>query len=88
MRDLENKVINLQMAKNKEEDYLNKLGKSHDSLRQEKNKTRDLGSQNDMLHKTISILETTIAQVKKDKVVIMEENIRLKDYIEAKDIEA
>ena len=88
MRDLENKVINLQMAKNKEEDYLNKLGKSHDSLRQEKNKTRDLGSQNDMLHKTVSILETTIAQVKKDKDVIMEENIRLKDYIEAKDIEA
>ena len=42
MRDLEEKVIEMGAAKSKEEDYLAKLGQSHENLRQEKAKNKEL----------------------------------------------
>ena len=42
VRDLEEKVIEMGAAKSKEQDYLDKLGKSHETLRQEKAKNKEL----------------------------------------------
>jgi len=44
-------------------------------------------SQNEMLNKTLSILEATIEQVKMDKEVIEHEYARLKEYLDSKDID-
>ena len=53
----------------------------------EKNKNKDLQGQNEMLQKTLAILETTIEQVKRDKEVFEHENIRLKEFLQAKDLD-
>lgn len=39
------------------------------------------------MQKTLSILETTIGQVKTDKEMLEHENRRLKEFLEAKDLE-
>ena len=40
-----------------------------------------------MLQKTVSILEQTIDQVKRDKEIIEEQNLRLKEYLTTRDID-
>ena len=44
--------MSLGASKRKEDDYLNKLGQSHEALRLEKARTKDIQNQNDMLAKT------------------------------------
>ncbi len=60
MRDLEERVANLTSAKNKEDDYLRQLGKTHENLRLEKTKNRDFQAQIEMFKNTQNILESTI----------------------------
>ena len=60
VRDLEEKYVSLQMQKNKEEDYLNSLGKSGHTLRLEKAKNKELHSQNEMIQKALAIMETSL----------------------------
>jgi len=40
-----------------------------------------------MLSKTLSILETTVETAKRDKELMEKENNRLKEYLQAKDLE-
>jgi len=40
-----------------------------------------------MLSKTLQILEATVETVKRDKELLEKENARLKEYLEAKDLE-
>ena len=63
------------------------LGKSHENLRLEKNKCKDLQAQNEMLQKTVGILESTVEQVKHDKEQTELENARLKEYLQARDLD-
>ena len=66
---------------------MKKLGKSHEQLRLEKMRFKDLQGQVEMLNNTLLIMETSLQQVKKDKVSIENENRRLKDYLCSKDID-
>lgn len=60
IKDLEDKVIEMGAIKRKEQDHLDKLVKSHENLRMERDKNRDLQGQNEFYQKTLTILETTI----------------------------
>jgi len=70
IRELEERLLEMPALKRKEQDHLDKLGKSHEALRLEREKNRDLQTQNEFFQKTIGILETTVAQVKTDRDLI------------------
>ena len=56
-------------------------------MKYEKERNERIQGQNDMLQQALTLLENTIGQVKLDKEAIERENRRLKEFLEAKDLE-
>ena len=73
------------MGKNKSNEYLNSLGKSGTNLRIEKTKNKELSNQNEMIQKALSIMETSLSALKKDKDLLIVENNHLRTFLAAKD---
>ena len=86
LRDLDDQVNHMSISRNKEQEYLNSLGKSGQALRMEKLKTKDLQHQIEMIQKAMAILETSYDAVKKDKELLLQENHRLRMGTESKSI--
>ena len=61
MKDFEAKCNSMSATRNKENDYLESLGKSGHTLRMEKLKNKELQNQNDMIQRSLIVMENSYA---------------------------